>query len=173
MKQIKKILFTTDLSKASVAVFEQTAVLAAQTGASITILHVIEDGSSKSQNRVVHLVDKDQYEKIRKENQDRVKRVLIGKRKGLLVIQKALQDLCRETCEGRFDTPVEIDGIEVHYGNAADIIVETAFAVGCDLIAMGFYKKGSILKKITGSPGQRILRQSRCPLFLVPIDENG
>lgn len=173
MKQIKKILYTTDLSKSSVAVFEQTAVLAAQTGASITILHVIEDGSGASQNRMVHLVDRERYEKIRLENQDKIRSVLIGKRKGLLTIQTALQKLCEETnvkvC--RFQEPVEIDGIVVEYGNAADIITRTAEETGCDIVAMGYYKKGSILKSLTGGSGKRIMMRSNCPVFLVPIDE--
>ncbi|HCY85755.1 MAG TPA: hypothetical protein DHV36_11525 [Desulfobacteraceae bacterium] len=173
MRQIKKILYTTDLSKSSVTVFEQTVMLAAQTGASLSILHVVEDGSSRSQNRVVHLVDKEQYEKIRKENQDRIKSVLIGKRKGLLTIQKALEKMCEETNSKicRFDEGVEIDSIDVQYGNAADVICRTAEITGADVIAMGFYKKGSVLKSVVGGLGRRIMAQSKSPVFLVPIVE--
>ena len=121
MKQIKKILYTTDLSKSSVVVFEQTVVLAAQTGAAIVILHVIEDRSSSSQDRLVHLVDREQYEKIRKENEDKLKSVLIGKRKGILAIQNALQQLCEDTHEkmGSIEKSVQIDTIDVQYGNPA------------------------------------------------------
>lgn len=173
MRQIKKILYTTDLSKSSVAVFEQTVVLAAQTGASITILHVIEDGSASTQNRMIHLVDREQYEKIRRENQDKMKSVLIGKRKGLLTIQKALQKLCEQTTDKvcRYDEPVVIDEIDVQYGNPAEIIIETARLCDIDVVAMGYYKKGSILKSLTGGSGKRVMMQSKCPLFLVPIEE--
>jgi len=174
LRQIKKILYTTDLSKSSVAVFEQTVVLAAQTGASIVILHVIEDGSSSTQNRMVHLVDREQYEKIRKENQDRMKSVLIGKRKGLLTIQNALKKLCEKTHDkvGRFDATVEIDSIDVQYGNAAEVILETARLCDCDVVSMGYYKKGSILKSLTaGGSGRRVMMGIRVPVFLVPIEE--
>ena len=155
------------------AVFEQTVVLAAQTGAAIIILHVIEDGSSSTQNRMVHLVDRAQYEKIRKENQDKMKSVLIGKRKGLLTIQNALQKMCEDTHDKvcHFDQPVEIDSIDVQYGNAAEVIIETARLCDCDIVAMGYYKKGSILKSITaGGAGRRVMMQSLCPVFLVPIE---
>jgi len=81
VRQIKRILFTTDLSKSSIEVFEKTVALAAQTGAAITMLHVIEDGSSDVQNRTVHLVDRQAYEKIRSESRDIIKNVLIGKQK--------------------------------------------------------------------------------------------
>lgn len=173
MRQIKKILFTTDLSKSSIAVFEQTVILAAQTGASITILHVIEDGSSGSQNRVVHLIDKDQYEKIRRDNLDKVRSSLIGKKKGIPAIQKALQNMCEQTNDKvcKFEEPVKIDSIDIQFGNAADIITQTANNMDCDVVAMGFYQKGSIFKSLMGSFGKRIMVQSKCPIFLVPISQ--
>lgn len=176
VKQIKRILFTTDLSKSSVEVFEQAVSLAAQTGASITILHVIEDGSTASQNRVVHLVDREVYEKIRNENRDEVKNVLIGKQRTVPVIQNALQEMCDKTndkvCKIA-DTPVAIDNIEVHFGNAADVITLTATTMACDLIVMGYHKKGSILKTLMGgaSAGKNVMKQSKIPIFLVPIED--
>lgn len=172
MRQIKHILYTTDLSKSSIEVFEQTVILAAQTGAAITILHVIEDGSSGSQNRVVHLVDKERYEAIRRENSDKVRTALIGKEKGVPTIQKALQELCEKTNGkvSQFETPVTIVNIEVKYGNAADIITQMAREINCDVVAMGYYKKGSILKALMGSAGKRVMLQSKCPLFLIPIE---
>ncbi len=172
VRQINKILYTTDLSKSSIEVFEQTVALASQTGASIVILHVIEDSSSSKVNRTIHLVDKNEYEKIRNESRDMVKNVLIGKQKTIPVIQEALHDLCRKTndkvCEN--DQAVEISGIEVHYGNAADMITQVAESTGCDLVAMGYYTKGSILKSLMGSAGKSVIKQSKIPLFLVPID---
>lgn len=172
VRQIKKILYTTDLSKSSIEVFEQTVALASQTGATIVILHVIEDGSSSTSNRMVHLVNKDEYEKIRSESRDMVKNVLIGKQKTIPVIQEALQELCKKTNDKVCDVgrPVEISGIEVHYGSAADMITQVANATGCDLVAMGYYKKGSILKSIMGSAGKSVIQQSKIPLFLVPIE---
>ncbi len=177
VKQIEKILYTTDLSESSIEVFEQTVSLAARTGASITLLHVIEDkSSSSSQNRMVHLVDIEVYEKIRNESRDEVKNVLIGKQRTVPVIQNALQALCDQTndkvCKVA-DTPVVIDNIEVHFGNAADVITLIANTMECDLIVMGYHKKGSILKSLMGgsSAGKNVIKQSKCPIFLVPIDD--
>lgn len=172
MKQINKILYTTDLSESSIDVFEQTVVLAAQTGASISILHVIEDTDTGTQKRLVHLVDRERYEQIRKEGQDKVRTTLVGKQKGVPAIQRALQELCDKTNDKvcQFDEPVVIDGIEVQFGNAADVINQMVELTGCDMIAMGFHKKGSILKSLTGSSGTRIIKQSKCPIFLVPLE---
>lgn len=171
--QIRRILYTTDLSESSIVVFEQTVTLAAQTGASIVLLHVIEDGSTSSQNRMIHLVDRQVYEKIRNESSDIVKNVLIGKQKTIPVIQNALKRLCEETTNKvcASDQPVVIDAIEVRYGNVAEAVVTVAEEAGCDLVAIGYYKKGSLLRSLMGSATSSVIKQSRKPLFLVPIED--
>ncbi|MCJ8499215.1 universal stress protein [Desulfatitalea alkaliphila] len=171
--KIEKILFTTDLSKSSVKVFEQTVVLAASLGAAITILHVIDDGSgsSGSQSRMVHLVDRDVYEKIRRESQDMVKNLLIGKQRTIPVIQDALKRLCEKTTDklGE-DHEVTIDAIEVTYGNVADAIIELSEATQCDLVVMGYNKKGSLFKALLGSPEKSVMKQSKKPILLIPLE---
>ncbi len=173
VQQIKKILFATDLTKDSIPVFEQTVALASQLNASIVIVHVIEDGSKGVQNRMIHLVDKELYEKNRKESQDNVRNVLIGKQRLVPIIQNALRELCDNT-ENTCGTeiPVEIAGIEVQYGNAAETIVEIAEVQKCDMLVMGHYKKGSLLKALTGGNiGKNVISESNIPLMLVPINE--
>ncbi len=167
---IRRILFTSDLSKSSIVVFEQTVMLALQLGASVTMLHVIEDGSSETQNRMIHLVDKEVYEKIRKDSQQQVKNTLIGKQKSIPVIRNALRDLCNDAscniCGDNQD--VEINSIEVRYGNAAEIITE--FAEDVDLVVMGYHQRGSLLRSLIGSgAGKSVLKHSSKPIFLVPL----
>lgn len=174
VKYIKKILFATDLSKSSIAVFEQAVALASQVNASIVIVHVIEDGSSGKQNRMIHLVDHALYEKNRKESQDNVRNVLIGKQRLIPIIQNALRDLCGKTNDNACgaEHPVLIDSIEVVYGHAAEAIIEIARAADCDMIAMGHNKKGSLLKMLTGSNiGKNIIQESKIPILLVSIME--
>lgn len=171
VQQIRRILYTTDLSKSSIEVFEHTVALAAQTGASIIMLHVIEDGSSSAQNRMVYLIDREVYEKIRSESSDIVKNVLIGKQRTIPVIQNALKQLCDDTtdkvCAG--DQPLTIDAIEVRYGNVADAVLALADEAACDLIAIGYHKKGSLLRALMGSAGTSVIKQSRKPVYLVPL----
>lgn len=168
--RIRKILFASDLTESSIEVFEQAVALASQVGASITILHVIEDYTATDKpSGIIHLVDKDIYEKIRKEAQENVKNVLIGKQKTIPVIQEALQKLCDETCTGHAET-VNIDGIEVRYGISADIILEVAEICGCDVIAMGYKKKGSLLKALMGgSSSKKVIQEAKKPIYLIPI----
>ena len=167
-KPIRKILFTSDLTKASVQMFEQTVVLASQLAASITILHVIADGSTGSQNRIVHLVDRDVYERIRNESRENVKKVLIGKEKAVPVIENALRELCNDMPEKKDIPHVKIDSIEVHYGDPAEHI--TAFSRNADLVVMGYYRKGSLLRALMGSAGRSVIKKSQIPVFLIPIE---
>ena len=166
-KPIRKILFTSDLTKASVQMFEQTVVLASQLGASISILHVIEDGSTGSQNRMVHLVDRDVYERIRNENRENVKQALIGKEKSVPVIENALRALCNDVPDKNDIPHVKIDSIEVHYGDPTEHI--TAFSRSADLVVMGYYRKGSLLRALMGSAGRNVIKKSQIPIFLIPI----
>lgn len=167
VRQIKKILFTSDLSETSVAVFEEVVALASQIGASIAILHVIEDGSSGRPLKPIYLIDQEVYEKIRRESQQNVKNVLIGKQRAIPEIQNALMALCDETCTGHAES-VNIDNIEVRYGNAADIILEVADSLDCDVIAIGFKKKGSFLKMLMGGAGKKVIQESKKPIYLIP-----
>ena len=170
--QIKKILFASDLTESSIEVFERTVALASQTGATITMLHVIEDGSSGSQNRMIHLIDSEAYERIRREGQEKVRNVLIGKQRTIPLIQNVLHELCEKTNDKvcGTDNPVLIDAIEVKYGNAAEAITELAETAGCDLIAMGYHKKGSILKALMGKAEKGVMQRSKKPLFLIPLE---
>ncbi len=173
VEQIKKILFTSDLSEQSMEVFEQTVGLAFQTGASLTLLHVIDNATSENQKRVSYMIDNETYERIRREGQEFAKNALIGKQKSLPVIQKAMQEHYgkrSETLGGPEDT-VAIDQIQVMYGNPAEKIVEVAETLDFDLIAMGYHKKGSILRALAGRAEKGVMRKSKKPLFLVPLDD--
>ena len=168
--QIEKILFTSDLTKGSVEVFEQTVALAAQMDASISILHVMQEPTSGTETKMVHIIDSKLYEKILQDRQEDIKNVLIGKQKGVPIIQNALRELCEKTtnkiCK---EQPVNIDRIEVRYGNPVDEITKFSESEGCDLIVMGYYKKSPLLKAFTGNTTKKVIGQSQKPVFLVPL----
>ena len=172
VQKIKKILFTSDLSEDSVQVFQHTVGLAFQTGASIVLLHVIDNTASDNQKRVSYLIDSETYERIRQEGQEAAKNVLIGKQKSLPIIQNAMREHYGKASDQITgpDQQVVIDAIHVLYGNPAEKIVEVADTFDCDLIAMGYHKKGSILKALAGRAEKGVMRKSRKPLLLVPLE---
>jgi len=171
IRQIEKILFTSDLTKGSVEVFEQTVALASQMGASISILHVMQEPSSGTETKMVHIIDSQVYEKILKDRQEKIKNALVGKKRGVPLILNALRELCEKTtnkiCR---DQPVNIDRIDVMYGNPADEITRFSESESCDLIVMGYKKKGSLLKALTGNIAKKVIAQSHKPVFLVLLE---
>jgi len=172
-EQIKKILFTSDLSEESVKVFEQTVGLAFQIGASITLLHVINSLTPDNQKRVGYFIDDETYEKIRQEGQEIAQKALIGKKKSLPIIRQAMEEHYVKSSKkvNEPDSPVTIDSIQVLYGNPAEKILEVADDAGCDLIAMGYHKKGSIFRALAGRAEKGVMKRSKKPLFLVPLEE--
>jgi len=172
-QDIKNILFTTDLAPRSKEVFEKAVALALQTGASITILHVIEGGSGPTQSILAELVGKDAYENIRQENESFARNVLIGKQKEVPIIREALKRLS-QSAFSKFedkDDPVIIEGIEVRVGNVVEEIIQIAEDNRCDLVVMGHHQKSMLLKAMMGSVVNSVLRTIKKPVYLVPVDE--
>lgn len=172
-QDIKNILFTTDLSPRSKEVFENAVALALQTSASVTILHVIEDGSSSTQSILAELVGKEAYDHIRQENESFARNVLIGKQKEVPIIREALKRLSQSAFSKFEDKedPVIIEAIEVRVGKVVDEILQFAEGSPCDLIVMGHHQKSMLLKAMMGSTVNSVLRVSKKPVYLVPIDE--
>ncbi|MDM0011841.1 universal stress protein [Variovorax sp. J22P168] len=69
--------------------------------------------------------------------------------------------------EGLHSDQRVIDGHVVHEG-----IVDTAIAIGADLIVMGSHGRTGIEKLLLGSVTQRVLQEARCPVLVVRGDLN-
>ena len=67
--------------------------------------------------------------------------------------------------EGLHSDQRVIDGHVVHEG-----IVDTAIAIGADLIVMGSHGRTGIEKLLLGSVTQRVLQDARCPVLVVRGD---
>ncbi len=64
--------------------------------------------------------------------------------------------------EGLHSDQRVIDGHVVHEG-----IVDTAVAIGADLIVMGSHGRTGIEKLLLGSVTQRVLQDAKCPVLVV------
>ncbi len=67
------------------------------------------------------------------------------------------------------DTEIAIEAIRGHF---SEIILETAHKNHFDVIVLGSKSKNWLQRTIEGSVTERVLKESKIPLFIVPIKEN-
>jgi len=137
---IGRILLATDFSGASAAATSQALELAAQLGAEMIVVSVIEPRSTRqSGGRVAARVD-----------QVRSSREL------------AAQAL---VADGRA-IGVRVQFL-VWVGEAGERIVEAAQAEGADLIVVGSHGRGSVGRFLIGSVSDHVVRHATCPVMVV------
>ena len=95
--QIKKILFTTDLSKQTRHAFNYAVGLANQYGASLTILYVMEELSPSQSVNLQGFIGDERWEDLRQSHEQEVRQILIGKKKEGRMIREALGDMFAST----------------------------------------------------------------------------
>jgi len=170
--KVKKILFPTDLSEHARYASNFAESLADCYGASISILHVIEELSGAVEPYLSGIIGKEKWEELIKQHKEEVREVLISKKRGKAVIEQALESFAREA---QIDEPERNgvpDEIVVKEGNIANEIVAQADAGGCDIIVMAYYSRNMIAETMMRGVTRRVLRRSKKPVLLVPMPED-
>ena len=154
---IKKILHCTDLSEHARQSFAYAASIANRFGASITILHVLEDTSEYRDNLVINILGKEKWEEIRRQNeQETIER-----------LKEEIQEFCREVSENMPACNFITDQIIVKIGNPVEEILKQVKATNCDLVVMGARGHGVLVDAVLGSVSRRVLRRCDKPILLV------
>lgn len=168
-RDYKKILFTTDLSQQSKEVFNDAAALAVKSNASIIILHIIEDESSRTKDLIVDMIGSEAYDKVVEDNENHARTILLGKQKQVPIIKETLEKL-GETAANSQNVPSLIEGVVIRMGKTVDEILQIAEEAGCDLIVMGNHQKTMLTRTVIGRTVKGVLAKAKIPVFLVPID---
>jgi len=154
---IKKILHCTDLSEHARQSFAYAASIANRFGASITILHVLEDTSEYRDNLIINILGKEKWEEIRRQNeQETIER-----------LKEEIQEFCREVSENMPACNFITDQIIVKIGNPVEEILKQVKATNCDLVVMGARGHGVLVDAVLGSVSRRVLRRCDKPILLV------
>jgi nucleotide-binding universal stress UspA family protein len=171
--QIRKILFTTDLSLQARHAFAHAVGLANQYGASLTILYVMEDVAPtplQSANLQAFIGDV-RWQDLRRAHEQEVRQILIGKRREGNMIREALGDMVTAAQKDLPGRQLQPEEIVVTQGDAVDCILLEAETRGIDLIVMGYHPRGRLEEAIVGSVSRSVLRRSRVPVLLVRLPE--
>lgn len=156
--EIKKILYTTDLSENARYAFGYAMSLANRYGAGITILHVLESSPS-SESLVTNIIGEEKWKQFRKENEQEV----------VSTIKKRVENFCEELTREVPECPFITDEIILRIGAPADEILKLVDTGDYDLIVMGAHGHGFIGSAMMGSISRRVVRRSKKPVLVVRL----
>lgn len=148
MARIKRLLVPTDFSPSSELAL-QYAIDIAPPGASVHVLHVVDDTAG-----LLAAAPEAQF-------------IDFAKLRGDLIEEgeRQLADVIR-----RFAAPNAVVTTEVVSGRPVTQIVATAKIRHADLIVMGTHGRGAIAHLLLGSVAERVLRSAHCPVLTVRDD---
>ncbi len=151
--EIKKILYTTDLSPNSAYAFRYAINSAKKHDATIIILHVVEEMAPFFQEERLKTIS----EKKITEAMDQ--------------IRSQLKIFCDRELKDDPECADRVVSIEVCQGYPPEEILKKADELNCDVIVMGTHGKGVIRHSFLGSAAQKVLRRVRKPVFIIPLPE--
>lgn len=161
LPEVKKILYSTDLSKGSATAFEHAAYLAKKTGAEIHILHVVEKLSNDAKMTLqTYVLDKNSRHDLLQERVHHAEEKMNDRQ------DYFWQDLHPDEIAVR----EQIKSIQVVEAFPAETILKVSKELEVDLIVMGTHEKG-ILHTFLGSVAKNVLNRSRVPMLIVPLPE--
>jgi len=157
---IKKILYTTDLSQNARYAFGYAASLANRYDAGITILHVLEDILT-ADSLVINIIGKDKWNESRSRNEKQV----------LDTIKSRLTKFCDDVQAELPSCPFITDSIKVKIGRPVDEILNEVENSAYDMVVMGAHGHGVLSDALMGSVSRRVVRRCKIPVLVVRLPE--
>ncbi len=154
LSKMKKILYATDLSKNSAYALSYAVNSAKQHNAEMVILHVMEVLDSATQSLVLTYANLNFEEKV-----------AYAKKR----IEKRLKLFFNKVREKEPEISDVNIAIEICQGSPVEEILRKADELDCDGIFMGTHNKGFISQIFFGSIAKMVLRQTRKPVFIIPL----
>lgn len=164
--EIKRILFTSDLTETSKFAFSYAVSLASHYCAEVVFLYVMEEVPHSAKG----FLDQETLERIRSRARDSAKTSLSEKRQDISMIQSELSRFCEnvqnstENGARRFTA----NEVVVTEGNVVDQILLTAEDYDCDTIAMGSTRHGLLSQGRLGSVVNGVLKRSSRLVVVAP-----
>jgi nucleotide-binding universal stress UspA family protein len=169
--EIKKILFTTDLSQNARHAFRYAVALAYRHGAELVVLHVMEDHAPYADGYLQNFLGEERWKQIKEQREAEARQILIGKQQEGALIRQALDEFCAAVRSELGDIELPAEELVVAKGNTVNEILSAVEDKSCDLIVMGYSARGKLGEAFLGSTSRRVLRLSRVPVLLVRLPE--
>jgi nucleotide-binding universal stress UspA family protein len=167
---VQRILFATDLSSKARHMFPYVVKLAANHCASLVILHVLQEEPKKETyiNMVNNLIGEERWNAMREADTQRARSIMIGKKAEASQIRSAVVPFCAHIRKQHPEIKLLEDDIIAVQGTVPEAIVKTAVENKCDLIVMGYHRRGGLTDIMAGNILKSVLRQTYIPVLLIP-----
>lgn len=159
LPEIKKILYPTDLSDSATHAFGYAASLAQRYGATITILHVVEELSQNTSMLLTSMLGEARWQEIRDRSTEEF----------FALIRERLERFSRDMAKEHPESTVAVEQILIRQGRAVYTITEEAEKGDYDLVVMGTHGQGGIADALMGSTARRVTRRSSIPVMVVRL----
>jgi nucleotide-binding universal stress UspA family protein len=145
MIALKKILVATDFSEAADAALEYGRALARTFGATLHVLHVVDDVYVRLGGDVYAGVLPDLQQDTERQARQRLAELLVD----------------------NDSPPLQTEPIVLTASAPAPAIVEYATGADIDLIVVGTHGRGAVVHLLMGSVAERVVRIAHCPVLAV------
>ncbi len=165
--QIKKILYTTDLSESAVHAYAYAVSLANLYGAGIAILHVLAE--FPGEQFITNMINTNTWEEIKNRHYSKARDQLIGKRRDHVALKEVLEAFSEEAKADGLAEAAVTDEVLIKPGTPAEVIVDTAQELNCDLIVMGTHGHSALADVLIGSTAKWVVRNSPIPVLVIRL----
>ena len=157
--EIKRILYATDLSENARHALGYAASISNRYGASLVILHTMEDLPADAKSIVEQIIGEEKWEELKKTN----------KEKSAEAIKTRILNVCDELASEEPECPFIPEEIIVKIGHPVEEILKLAERPAIDLIVMGSHGRGIFADAVMGSTSRRVLRRCKKPVLIVRL----
>lgn len=171
-RDIKNILFTSDLSQGSRYVFDYAINLAISLEANMTILHILEGTSASAgtlQKLLGGFLNPEQLEELKGKHKEAAMTTLTGKSFHFAAIKKGIELASRDVAETMALKGIKTNEVIVSEGDKVEEILRTAKEKDCQLIVVGTHRHGHLTEAFVRSTSHDLLRKGDIPVLAVPI----
>ena len=167
LPEIKKILYTTNLSESTRPVLKFAVSLAQKHDAKLYLLHVVKP-LSDSDSFLIEAYLSGEMAKQAKEVTQKMRKEI--SRHVLDKIKNRVERFCAEELDATPEQQSNLFGdIRVLSGSPAEMIVQEAENLGVDLIVVGSYTSSALKNALLGSTARKVTQISRKPVLVVPM----
>jgi nucleotide-binding universal stress UspA family protein len=155
---MKKILIAIDYNPTAQNIAQTGYSLAKSMNAQVTLLHVVADYTYYSSLDYSPILGFDSFSNLGMIQTNTVTELQNAAKDYLQKIKSFLGDDAIQTM--------------IKDGDSGDSILDAAKETNADIIVMGSHSRHGLDKILMGSVAEKVLRNSRIPLFIIPVVEN-